>query len=95
MLRDVHRARMVFGANLSCVAASSVVRRFDSGGIAMPAFSMEAKFATGFFARIRGTDIYLDLKDPPPEQSAEAADELRKKLLNPFIHARKPNAAAE
>jgi len=33
IVREAHRARMVFGANLSCAAASSVVRRFDNIGL--------------------------------------------------------------
>ena len=57
MLREVQSARMVFGANLSCAAASSVVRRFDNVGLTPRSGSVDAVLMnqTCFLERISWT----------------------------------------
>jgi hypothetical protein len=44
MLRDAHSARIVFGASLSCAAASSVVRRFDRAGLTVRSGGRDTDF---------------------------------------------------
>ena len=53
MLRDAHSARIVFGASLSCAAASSVVRRFESAGPSGPSVGRDADFMGRCWQAIR------------------------------------------